>query len=47
MLFTELLVFSPLVPWVPAYEKYTGCLGTESGVVSFSSMVTTDDMSGL
>jgi hypothetical protein len=44
MLFTELLVFSP---WLPHNEKYTGCLGTESGVVSFSSMVTTDDMSGL
>jgi hypothetical protein len=44
MLFTELLVFSP---WLPHNEKYKGCLGTESGVVSFSSMVTTDDMSGL
>jgi hypothetical protein len=48
MPFTELLVlFSSPVPPSPRYEKYIGCIGTASGVLSFSSMVTTDDMSGL
>jgi len=48
MLFVELLVFSP-VSWASEYlcEKNTGCFGTESAVVSFSNMNTTDDMSGL
>jgi hypothetical protein len=48
MLFIELLVFSP-VSWASEYlrEKNTGCFGTESVVVSFSNMNTTDDMSGL
>lgn len=48
VLFMELFVFSP-VAWASKYhcEKHRGCFGIESNVVSFSSMNTTVDISGL
>lgn len=44
----KLMLFSPVcLPSKALCAKYTGCIGAESVVVSFSNMDTTEDMSGL